>query len=279
MRVATFGPTTAWMGIGIEYDGRQFHLEGHGAIPPQALLDYDRLGQIDWAYAGLREWVQTLATGVDAAQVVTGPARPVAFAHSAGRRSSIPPWAIALIVLAVALALTPIIAAVAVPMVAARHDAGHAPSPAPIPVQAPGSFAVELRSDPGDFIGGGKSYSYSPANAYVAVHVTGNCFSLIVYPIGAQVTDTWDGDFQEPSRLHDLEKGHYGNLRRYGFDDPAYGGFDWIGEGRGSNNVTGWFAIERVSYKDGELSAITLRFELHSEDRKPALRGLIGWAR
>ncbi len=93
------------------------------------------------------------------------------------------------------------------------------------------------------------------------------------------INNSWQGDFQEPSNFRELAKGTYGNLQRYPFHDPAYAGLDWTGEGRGSNNLTGWFAIDKVSYEDGNLSAVTLRFEQHSEGGKPALHGQIQWVR
>ncbi len=49
------GPARAGVGRGIDYDNGVFTLEGYGPVPPHALLDYDRRGQIEWAYAGLRE--------------------------------------------------------------------------------------------------------------------------------------------------------------------------------------------------------------------------------
>ena len=77
MLVATFGESTGWAGKTIRYEGGQFQLEGFGSIPAQAVLDYDSKGQLVWAYAGLREWVQqveqagraTLAPGASASSV------------------------------------------------------------------------------------------------------------------------------------------------------------------------------------------------------------------
>jgi len=63
MLIATFGPTTGWVGKTITFEDEQFVLHGHGSISAQAVLDYDRQGQIVWAYGGLREWVSGIAAG------------------------------------------------------------------------------------------------------------------------------------------------------------------------------------------------------------------------
>ena len=59
--IATFGPTTAWVGKTIRYQDEQFVLEGQGPIEAAAVHDYDRQGHLIWAYEGLREWVDELA--------------------------------------------------------------------------------------------------------------------------------------------------------------------------------------------------------------------------
>jgi hypothetical protein len=140
---------------------------------------------------------------------------------------------------------------------------------------AAGRYSVDLRSDPSDYIGGGKTYSYTSANADVSVIESGGHLTITVNGRHGFVDNWWTGDFQEPSRLHELKKGSYKDLERYPFGDRQKGSFDWIGEGRGSNELTGWFAIDRLSRTNGDLSAIHLRFELHCEGGGPALRGQI----
>ena len=60
--VATFGPTSAWVGRTITYDNGQFVLEGHGPITPEAVLTHDWQGHLVWPYEGLRKWVQAVAS-------------------------------------------------------------------------------------------------------------------------------------------------------------------------------------------------------------------------
>ena len=57
MLIARFGPTTAWQGNSITWDGGRFVLEGHGPVTPQDVMDYDRQGHLIWVNDGARAWV------------------------------------------------------------------------------------------------------------------------------------------------------------------------------------------------------------------------------
>lgn len=87
MLIATFGPTTGWVGKTITYDDQQFVLEGHGPIAAQAVLDYDQQGHLEWAYDGLKEWTCQLCAQAPAA---TTPGDQVLFqgiSHESGRNA------------------------------------------------------------------------------------------------------------------------------------------------------------------------------------------------
>ncbi|MDA8100562.1 MAG: hypothetical protein M0042_13175 [Nitrospiraceae bacterium] len=131
---------------------------------------------------------------------------------------------------------------------------------------------VHLQSDAGDYIGGGKTYSYTKADAQITLNASSGHLSLAV--TGDQ---NWTGDFQEPSSLSVLQTGSYNNLTRYPFNSPTVGGLSWSGEGRGCNTLTGWFVIDSATYNSGFLSAIDLHFEQHCEGASTALRGQIHW--
>ena len=60
--VATFGPTTSRAGKTITYERGQFVLEGDGPITPEAVLEYEEQDHLVWAYEGLGEWVQAVAS-------------------------------------------------------------------------------------------------------------------------------------------------------------------------------------------------------------------------
>ena len=297
MRVATFGPSTGWAGRGIDHDGRRFILEGHGPISPQAVLDYDRLGQIAWAHEGLRDWTRAVAAqgGVPAGSgawsegpgggAPTGaggwPGGPGAGAGPAARaparRSRFPVWAIALIV--AALIAAALAAALILPRLSSHTDQAHKSLVQTGPGGGrPGHFTVTLRSDAGDYIGGGQTYRYTEKNATLSLETTGNHLTVNVTP-ATMSYGGWDGEFQEPAALRRLEPGIYGGVARYGFHDPKMGGMEWMGDGRGSNTISGWFAVDKVTYDGDALSLLVLRFEQHSDGVAPALRGKIEWSR
>ncbi len=89
----------------------------------------------------------------------------------------------------------------------------------------------------------------------------------------------WNGDFQTMYTLSQLAPGYYPDLQRYPFHNPAKGGLSWYGEGRGCNRLLGWFAVDRVVYTNGVLTALDLRFEQRCEGGTPALHGAIHWDR
>ncbi len=140
------------------------------------------------------------------------------------------------------------------------------------PLGHPSPNYVRLQSDAGDYIGGGQSYAYSQADAVITVAASGGHLS-----IGISGDQGWSGDFQMPSALNQLQPGNYTDLQRYPFHDPAKGGLSWYGEGRGCNTLSGWFAIDSVTYKNGSLTSIALRFEQHCEGGTTALHGTIHW--
>jgi len=136
----------------------------------------------------------------------------------------------------------------------------------------PEATYVILQSDTGDFIGGGQAFTYTLADTHINVSAMRGHLSVTI--VG---DERWSGDFQVPDSLKQLQPGYYGDLKRYPFHNPVKGGLNWSGEGRGSNKLTGWFAVDSVTYVKGVLAAIDLRFEQHSEGASPALRGQIHW--
>jgi hypothetical protein len=76
--------------------------------------------------------------------------------------------------------------------------------------------------------------------------------------------------------LSQLQPGYYSDLKRYPFHNPAKGGLSWSGQGRGCNTLQGWFAIDRVIYTNGILTALDLRFEQRCDGGAP-LHGAVHW--
>ncbi|MEX1994257.1 MAG: hypothetical protein WD929_06310 [Steroidobacteraceae bacterium] len=147
------------------------------------------------------------------------------------------------------------------------------PSPPPPPPPPPTvQQIISLRSDAGDFIGAGQEYEYSNADALIAVTAVGARLSIAIHG-----DESWSASFQLPETYSELQPGSYPNLTRFGFHDPAVGGMDWSGEGRGCNTLTGWLIIDSVTYDGATLESIDLRFEQHCGGDAAALHGEIEW--
>jgi hypothetical protein len=131
--------------------------------------------------------------------------------------------------------------------------------------------SVSLQSDAGDYVGAGKTYNYTSANAKISVTSTGNLLAVAVTG-----DESWQGTFQLPAGETVVKRGDFANLSRYQSGDPN-GGLDWYGDGRGCNTLSGRFSIDNVSYVNGVLTAVDLRFEQHDHGGAPALHGQLHW--
>lgn len=144
-------------------------------------------------------------------------------------------------------------------------------SPAAALVPATGNY-VYLAADRSDFIGNVNSYRYTPADALITLTATDGKLQLNV-----DGDEHWTMDLATMSGHARLEPGYYSALARHPFHNPARGGFTWYGDGRGCNVSESGVVIDKVSYVNGTLAALDLRFEQHCENRNGALRGAIRW--
>lgn len=144
-------------------------------------------------------------------------------------------------------------------------------APAPTATPSSGSY-VHLQSDAGDFIGSGRSYTYTKADALLSVAVSG---TKVTVNVGGD--QNWTGDFITMNTLTQLQPGYYPGLMRYPFHNPVKGGLSWDGEGRGCNKLTGWMVVDGVTWNGSSLATLDLRFEQHCEGLAPALHGKIHW--
>jgi len=76
MLIATFGPTTAWVGKQITREGNGFVLEGHGPISASDIMEHDRQGHLVWVNAGTRAWVGSKASGSRVSNAAAATATP-----------------------------------------------------------------------------------------------------------------------------------------------------------------------------------------------------------
>lgn len=132
---------------------------------------------------------------------------------------------------------------------------------------------IVLESDDGDFIGRGGNYSYTSANAIIAIEPTGQYFTVEI-----DGDETWDGRFLLPSAYTELQPGSYIDLDDFGSHDPAVGAIDWSGQGSGCTS-SGWLIIDKATYVDEVLTELEIQFEHRcgSNPSSPALRGTINW--
>lgn len=142
----------------------------------------------------------------------------------------------------------------------------------PVGVLPPTANYVYLESEPGDWVGAGATYLYTPFDSQISTESTEAFLGIRV-----DGDERWFGRFQGMASLSRLQVGYYGDLQRYLFHNPAVGGLEWSGEGRGCGTLTGWFFIDSVTYDGDTLTAVELRFEQHCEGAGPALYGAIRW--
>lgn len=131
-----------------------------------------------------------------------------------------------------------------------------------------GRTRVILNSDPGDYIGGGASYSYEPANARITAS---GSRQHVAFGVDAADSSWWYSDFA-PGRGDVLAPGRY-DATRYPFNGSGPG-LDVSGNGRGCNRLTGSYTVTEAAFQpDGGLRRFGASFEQRCEGARPALTG------
>jgi hypothetical protein len=140
-----------------------------------------------------------------------------------------------------------------------------AESPPPAPAPEPSGWSAHFTSDPGDYIGQGRSWSFGPPTDDIHVTATRD---QVGFRIGG-----WVGEFAAPPGQV-LEAGRtYDGARRWPFNDDAPG-LSITGEFRGCDEISGTFTVNRVEFAGpGALRTFEVTFEQHCEHQSPALRG------
>jgi hypothetical protein len=131
-----------------------------------------------------------------------------------------------------------------------------------------GRSAVDLTSDPGDYIGGGRPWSFTFANAEIS---GGGTRKLIGF--GASNTqESFSAGFA-PAPGGVIAPGTYRNARRWPFNE-GNPGLDIGSRGKGCNYLEGVFTVNSAAWwRDGTLRSASVTFEQHCEGGAPALRG------
>src|SRR5262249_53127437 len=108
----------------------------------------------------------------------------------------------------------------------------------------PGVTSLTMVSQPGDYIGQGQTYSYTPQ--------TGTFFANRNFDNGVSIFYSggghgWNLDFAAPFDAP-LAPGTYGNATRWPFQAAGVPGLNVSGDGRGSNTLTGSFTVTQALY-------------------------------
>jgi hypothetical protein len=174
--------------------------------------------------------------------------------------------------------------AAATPLVEVPDDGSSAPAPPYVPSTPPpapppppqreeqppaGAWKLEMRSDSGDYIGQGQTWSHSQAADRIRVSDDGGS---VRFSIDTADGGWWYGTFAAPPGQQ-LAAQRYTDARRAPFAD-GHPGLEVTGNGRGCNQLTGEFTV-RVLERDanGTLRRFVVDFEQHCEGGEAALRG------
>lgn len=133
---------------------------------------------------------------------------------------------------------------------------------------------IYLNSQPGDWVGQGQQFMFTPADGTITVQGT--------YNSGIQASFTSPGfthwfylNFGPPV-AQKFVKGAYVGAQRFAFHSPTTPGLDVYGDGRGCNTIAGQFLVEELVFNnDGSVARLSLDFEQHCDGAPPALFGSV----
>jgi hypothetical protein len=129
-------------------------------------------------------------------------------------------------------------------------------------LQAIGTF--DLASTPGDYVGQGMNHSYRAPGDLITVSPYGDgAASGFLLGVGG-----WHGSFSSHPRP--MKPGRYTDANRFG--DSGRPELDFSGNGRGCNETSGEFSVERYVLRRGRIVSVGLTFT-QSCDGGPALFG------
>lgn len=133
--------------------------------------------------------------------------------------------------------------------------------------------SLYMYSDPGDYIGQGQTYYYTPADgSFTAQKNYDQGVSLSFNT--PNYSHWWYLDFAG-ANSQPLTVGTYTGALRFPFQGSAPG-LNVDGDGRGCNTLTGTFTVLEVSYGTGNtIQSFDATFEQHCEGATPALYGEI----
>lgn len=137
---------------------------------------------------------------------------------------------------------------------------------------------IELESDPGDYIGQGKSYLYSDDNSQISYSRNyDNGIDVSIRNLPNDPDLRWTLNLAAP-RQEEIQIGSYPLAERFPFQENDRPGLSFSGQGRGCNTLTGHFEVYEVSYDDsGNLSSLHAGFQQHCEGGPSSLKGIVSF--
>lgn len=101
--------------------------------------------------------------------------------------------------------------------------------------------------------------------------------STVQSTLAIQITckgNIWQGMFTPMASLSQLEAGYYGDIEVFSaYSSPLKGTFRFSPL---NCDRTGWFAVDSISYSQGVIASVAIRFEENCPNR-PALKGYFNW--
>lgn len=147
------------------------------------------------------------------------------------------------------------------------------------------SGSVYMRSEPGNWVGGGLGSPEVTWTHGVDGIFSSNGTSNNAAHISFNNGDYWSFDFAAPTydpatntnNGTPLKVGLYSNATRWPFNSPTKPGLNVSGNGRGNNTLSGWFNVLDVSFdQTGNVQTLAVDFKQFGESTNqtgPALYG------
>jgi hypothetical protein len=133
--------------------------------------------------------------------------------------------------------------------------------------------SLSMTSEPGDYIGAGQTYNYTATDGPFTPQVYGNNSTVVISFHTPSFDHSWNLNFATANGAP-LTPGTYLNAKR--FADGISPALDVFGDGRGCNEVSGFFQVLQAQYgPTNTLIAFEATFEQHCEGATSALRGTI----
>jgi len=129
---------------------------------------------------------------------------------------------------------------------------------------------IQLTSESGDYVGAGLSYQYNNSNASITLTPYVNRISTSIYQQSSG--ENWNLQFKTPQNL---SSGAYFNALRYPIQGSFAPGLSVTGNGRGCNQLHGYFVIFELAIVNNALQQFAVDFVQYCDSNTSPLRGSI----